>query len=67
MYKFPERLKELMDEININQVQLSKDTKIPQSTIARWILNQRTPNVYYLITLSKYFKCSIDYLVEMVD
>ena len=67
MYKFPDRLKSLMLELNLSQNQLSKETKIPQSTVARWLSNQQTPNVYNLITLSQYFKCSIDYLVGMVD
>lgn len=67
MYKFPERLRELMCELNINQVQLSKETKIPQSTIARWLADERRPNIEYLITLATFFKCSIDYLVGMTD
>ncbi len=67
MYKFPERLKELMIETNVNQVQLSKETKIPQPTIARWLADERRPNIEYLMILAQYFKCSIDYLVGLTD
>ena len=67
MYKFPERLKELMLEKNLSQHQLSKDTAISQPAIARWLSDVRRPNVDALITLSQYFKCSIDFLVGLVD
>lgn len=67
MYKFPERLNELMIEFNINQLRLSKETKIPQPTIVRWLADKHRPTVDCLITLATYFKCSIDYLVGMVD
>lgn len=67
MYKFPERLKSLMIELNLSQYQLSKETSLPQSSIARWLADEYKPSVDCLIVLAKYFKCSIDYLVGLVD
>ncbi|MBP3619433.1 MAG: helix-turn-helix transcriptional regulator [Clostridia bacterium] len=67
MYKFPERLKSLMVEFNVNQVQLSKETKISQATIARWLANQRIPTALSIIALANYFKCSADYLLGLSD
>lgn len=65
--KFCERLKELRLENNLTQVQLSKKTGISQAGIAKWETGDRTPNVECLITLAKFFKCSIDYLVGLSD
>ncbi len=67
MYKFPERLKDLMIELNLTQNKLSKEVSIPQPTIARWLADQCRPSVDNLITLANYFKCSIDYLVGLSD
>lgn len=67
MYIFPQRLQELMKEFNLTQVQLSIDTNIPQPTIARWLANICKPTIENFISLAKYFKCSIDYLVGLVD
>lgn len=67
MYKFPVRLKELMNETNLSQNQLSKLTSIPQPTIARWLNDICKPSIDCLIVLSAFFKCSIDYLVGVVD
>ncbi len=67
MYNFPKRLGELMKEYGLSQNKLSIETGISQSEIARWLMNERKPNVDCLITLAKYFKCSIDYLVGLED
>ncbi len=67
LYKFPSRLKELMEECNISQNKLSKETGIAQSQIARWLKNETRPNIDFLMTLAQFFKCSIDYLVGLED
>ena len=67
LYQFPDRLKDLMLETNLNQNQLSRETGITQATISRWLSNSRRPTVECLITLALYFKCSIDYLVGLSD
>lgn len=67
MYKFPERLKELMVEMNLNQSQLAKELNIDQSVIGRWLTNSRKPTVDSLIKLALYFKCTTDYLLGLSD
>ena len=64
---FSERLKELREEKNISQMELSKATGISQSAIARWELNKTEPTVSALITLSKYFNESVDYLLGLTE
>ena len=60
-------MKELMDEKGISQNKLAHEIGVSQSQIARWLSNENKPTVDCLIMLSKYFKCSIDYLVGIVD
>ena len=67
LYQFPDRLKGLMIETNLNQNQLSRETGITQATISRWLSNERRPTIECLIVLAIYFKCSIDYLVGLSD
>ncbi len=64
---FGERLKELREEKNISQMELSKATGLSQSAIARWELNKTEPTVSALIILSKYFNESVDYLLGLTD
>ena len=65
--KFSERLKELRLEKGISQMELSKITGISQSAIAKWELCKTEPTASALITLSKYFGESVDYLLGIED
>lgn len=65
MNEFADKLKELMQENNLSQSKLSKETGISQSNIARWLACLHEPNMTNLILLAKYFKCSIDFLVGL--
>lgn len=60
---FSERLPILLKEFNTTKYQLVKDTKLPESIVYSWQSGQSTPTIDSLITLSKYFNCSIDYLL----
>lgn len=60
---FGTRLKELRQLKNISQMQLSIMTGISQSAIAKWELNKTEPTASALITLSKFFDESVDYLL----
>ena len=64
---FSERLKELREEKNVSQMELSKATGLSQSAIARWELNKTEPNASALITLSEYFNESVDYLLGLTE
>ncbi len=64
---FSERLKELREEKNVSQMELSKATGLSQSAIARWELNKTEPTASALITLSEYFNESVDYLLGLTE
>lgn len=57
------RLRELMKERGLTQVELSTKTGIPQGTISRFDRNGRHEAVH-LLALSKYFGISINELFE---
>lgn len=48
-------------------MQLSIMTGISQSAIAKWELNKTEPTASALITLSKFFDESVDYLLGIED
>lgn len=64
---FKERLKELREERELNQSQLALESGISQAAIAKWESGDRTPNMYSLIILAKYFGVTTDYLLGLVD
>ncbi len=65
--EFKDRLKELMIEKNINQVELSKEIDFAQRTISMWLLGQTEPKQTALTRLAQFFGCSLDYLVGLED
>ena len=62
-----ERLKELRNEKNLSQMELSKATGISQSSIARWELNKSEPTASDIIVLAKFFGESADYLLCIIN
>ncbi len=67
MNKFSERLRELREEKNLTQYELSKKINISTACINRWEKNLRVPNIDSIIILSKFFGCSADYLIGLED
>ena len=65
--KFGEILKELRNEWNMSQMALSEATGISQSAIAKWELDKTEPTASALITLSRYFNESVDFLLGLTD
>jgi len=65
--KFAERLKELRTERGMSQMDLSLATRISQSAIAKWELDKTEPTASALITLSKFFEESVDFLLGLTD
>ena len=65
--KFGERLKELRQAHNLSQMELSKQTGLSQSAIAKWELDKTEPTASALITLSQFFEESVDYLLGLID
>lgn len=64
---FGERLKDLRTEKGIGQVELSKSLNVSKGIISLWETGLREPKLSNLITISKYFQVSIDYLAGLED
>lgn len=64
---FKERLRELMTEKEVNQVQLAKEIDFSQRSISMWLLGQAEPRETALRRLSQFFGCSVDYLLGRSD
>ena len=63
--EFKENLKLLRQEQNIGQVELAKQLGVSKGIISLWENGLREPNMSSLISLSKFFHVSIDYLVGL--
>ena len=61
------RLRELREARNENQQKLAVLLNVSQTMISRYELGQATPDVPMLITLSRHYNVSIDYLLENTD
>lgn len=62
-----ERIRELMKEENLTQVELANKIGLKQNTISAWILNKKEPSIRSLWLVADYFNVDIDYLVGRKD
>jgi len=62
---FKNNLKMLRREFGVGQVELAKSLNVSKGIISLWENGLREPNMSSLISLAKYFKVSIDYLVGL--
>lgn len=67
MNQFTKRLKELREERKLSQNDLARELKISTACISRWEKGLRVPNIESIMLLCKYFDCSADYLIGIVD
>ena len=65
--EFKDRLKELRAIVNLSQMQLSIQTGISQSAIAKWELGKTEPTASAIITLAKFFNETTDYILGLED
>ncbi|MDE6441181.1 MAG: helix-turn-helix domain-containing protein [Clostridia bacterium] len=65
--KFSDKIKDLREEKGLSQMGLANATGISQSAIARWELGKSEPTASALITLSKFFGESVDYILGLED
>lgn len=63
------RLKELREEKGLTQKEIATAINTSQTNIARWEKGNNEPSYIYLVKLSDYFNCSLDYIagVESED
>jgi len=57
------RLRELMEEKNLNQVKLAEKVGIKQNTISAWLNGKKEPSISSLWLLADYFNVEIDYII----
>lgn len=60
---FADRLKDLIDENNLNNQKLSDAIGIPRTSISNWLNGRRTVQIDALVKIALYFKVSTDYLL----
>lgn len=65
--KFSERLKELRLDKNLGQIELAKKLNVSKGIVSLWENSLREPKLSNLITISKFFDVSIDYLAGLED
>ena len=61
------RLKQLREEKNWTQTQLSEKLKCAMSSIAMYENGSRKPSLEVLVKLSEIFNCSVDYILGKSD
>ncbi len=61
------RLKELVEELNITQRQLSAELNLAPTTLNGYLKGHREPDFHTLIRIANYFDVSADYLLGLSD
>ena len=64
---FKDIIKDLRESQEMSQYELAKALQVSQSAIAKWELGKTEPTASALISISKFFKVSTDYLLELED
>lgn len=64
---FAERLRGLMREESLNQVELAKRIGVKQNTISAWLSQKKEPCISSLWQVADYFKVDVDYLIGRKD
>ena len=65
--KISKNLKQLMKDLSVNQIKLSKEIGVAQSAISAWLHGKKEPSITSLWLLADYFNVDIDYLVGRTD
>lgn len=64
---FAERVKELRQSRNMNQVQLAKALCVTKQTVSNWENDNIQPSISMLIKIADYFSVSTDYILGRDD
>lgn len=65
--KLPERLKDLMQEAELNVPALSDKINVEASAVLRIVKGERLPSATTLVNLADVFNCTTDYLLGLSD
>lgn len=61
------RLRELREDNDLNQTQIAKVLNVSQRTYSSYETGDRTIPYSALMKLAKFYKTSVDYILEMTD
>lgn len=64
---FAERLRGLMREESLTQVELAKRIGVKQNTISAWLSQKKEPCISSLWQVADYFEVDVDYLIGRKD
>ena len=64
---FADRYKGCRQTVKMTDYKVAKICGIQQSTISQWLINGRLPETENLVSLSKLFGCSVEYLLGRTD
>ena len=62
-----DKIKELRLSFNMSQVELSQKLGVTKQCVSNWENDNIVPSVDMLINISKFFKVTTDYLLELTD
>lgn len=65
--KLPERLKDLMDEAEVNAPALAKRINSDPAVITKFLRGDRLPSATTLVKLADFFHCMTDYIIGRND
>ena len=63
----PKRLKDLREDSDMNQTEISKILGMKYQQYARYENEEREIPLHHLITLAKFYNVSLDYLAGLID
>lgn len=64
---FKDIIKDLRESQDMSQYELAKALQVSQSAVAKWELGKTEPTSAALVSISKFFGVSADYLLELED
>lgn len=64
---FKDIIKDLRESQDMSQYELAKALQVSQSAVAKWELGKTEPRSSALVSISKFFGVSADYLLELED
>ena len=60
-----EKIKELREQQNLSQADLAKNLNIARTSVVAWENQTSLPSIKHIINMTKLFKVSADYLLEI--
>lgn len=62
--KWKDKVRNLMDEKNINQKKMSELSGITESSVCRYLKGDRTPRIDIVVNFAKALDVEVDYLLD---